>query len=67
VVPSDFLGSVGFKTQRAHPATPRMRMDLRTALSLKDEVEAALERFVGAVRPAKAHPVEGRLSRGELN
>ena len=33
VVPSDFLGSVGFKTQRAHGATPRMRMDLRTALS----------------------------------
>ena len=29
VVPSDFLGSVGFKTQRAHGATPRMRMDLR--------------------------------------
>jgi hypothetical protein len=56
VLPVDFLGSVGFKTQRAHGATPRMRMDLRAALSLKDEVEAALERLVGAVRPAKAHP-----------
>ena len=67
VVPSDFLGSVGFKTQRAHGATPRMRMDLRAALSLKDEVEAALERLVGAVRPAKAHPAEGRLGRSELN
>ena len=63
VVPSDFLGSVGFKTQRAHGATPRMRMDLRAALSLKDEVEAALERLVGAVRPAKAHPAEGRMTR----
>ena len=63
VVPSDFLGSVGFKTQRAHGATPRMRMELRTAISIKDEVEAALERLVGAVRPAKAHPVEGRMSR----
>jgi len=63
VVPSDFLGSVGFKTQRAHGATPRMRMELRTALSLRDEVEAALERLVVAVRPAKAHPAEGRMSR----
>ena len=69
MVPSDFLGSVGFKTQRAHGATPRMRMDLRTALSLKDEVEAALERLVGAVRarPAKAHPAEGRMGRSDLN
>src|SRR4051794_28670787 len=67
VVPADFLGSVGFKTQRAHGATPRMRMELRTALSLRDEVEAALERLVVAVRPAKAHPAEGRMSRGELN
>jgi GNAT superfamily N-acetyltransferase len=67
VVPSDFLGSVGFKTQRAHGATPRMRMELRTAISIKDEVEAALERLVGVVRPAKAHPAEGRMTRGELN
>jgi len=67
VVPADFLGSVGFKTQRAHSATPRMRMELRTAISLRDEVEAALERLVGAVRPPKAHPAEGRMSRGELN
>ena len=52
VVPADFLGSVGFKTQRAHPTTPRMRMDLRSALTWRDEVEAALERLVGAVRPA---------------
>jgi len=67
VVPSDFLGSVGFKTQRAHSATPRMRMDLRTTISLRDEVGSALERLVGAVRPAKAHPAEGRMTRGEMN
>jgi GNAT superfamily N-acetyltransferase len=53
VLPADFLGSVGFKTQRAHGASPRMRMDLRSALTWRDEVEAALERLVGAVRPAK--------------
>ncbi len=68
VVPADFLGSVGFKTQRQHGVTPRMRMELRTALSLKDEVEAALERLVGAVRPKKAaHPAEGRMGRSDLN
>ena len=52
VVPVEFLTSVGFKTQRAHAVTPRMRMDLRSALSWRDEVEAALERLLGAVRPA---------------
>ena len=52
VVPVDFLGSVGFKTQRAHSTTPRMRMDLRSTLTWKDEVEAALERLLGAVRPS---------------
>jgi len=53
VVPVDFLGSVGFKTQRAHGTTPRMRMELRSTLTWKDELEAALERLLGAVRPAK--------------
>jgi GNAT superfamily N-acetyltransferase len=54
VVPADFLGSVGFKTQRAHPTTPRMRMELRSAVTWKGEVEAALERLAGVVRPASA-------------
>jgi GNAT superfamily N-acetyltransferase len=53
VLPAEFLGSVGFTTQRAHPTTPRMRMELRTALSWKDEVELALERMWGAVRPTQ--------------
>lgn len=53
VLPVDFLGGVGFKTQRAHPTTPRMRMDLRNALTWRSEVGAAVERLVGAVRPAQ--------------
>ena len=53
-VPVDFLSGVGFRTRRPHPVTPRMRMDLRTALSWKSEVEAALERLVGVVRPVTA-------------
>ncbi|QBR92904.1 GNAT family N-acetyltransferase [Nocardioides euryhalodurans] len=52
-VPADFLSGVGFRTHRPHPTTPRMRMDLRSAVTWKDEVEAALERLVGVVRPAK--------------
>lgn len=53
VVPVEFLGSVGFKTHRAHSTTPRMRMELRSALTWKDEVEVALERLLGAVRPLR--------------
>jgi len=52
VVPAEFLSSVGFKTQRAHPLTPRMRMELKSALTWKDEVEQAIEKLLGAVRPA---------------
>ena len=67
-VPADFLGSVGFKTQRAHRTTPRMRMELRTAISLKSEVEAALERLVGVVRPTQTSPGRaGRATRADLN
>lgn len=54
LVPAGFLAHVGFRTHRPHPTTPRMRMDLRSALSWKDDVEAALERLVGVVRPAPA-------------
>lgn len=48
----DFLDAVGFTTHRAHDTTPRMRMDLRAARTWKNEVELALERLVGVVRPA---------------
>jgi GNAT superfamily N-acetyltransferase len=53
LVPVDFLARVGFRTHRPHPTTPRMRMDLRSALTWRDEVEAALEKLRGVVRP---HP-----------
>lgn len=55
VVPAEFLARVGFKTHRAHLRTPRMRMELRSLVTWRDEVEAAWERLVGAVRrPSKA-------------
>jgi GNAT superfamily N-acetyltransferase len=57
----EFLGSVGFKTHRPHARHPRMRMDLRSALSWRDEVEAALGRLIGVVRPTpKPSPEQGR-------
>ena len=64
-VPAGFLGSVGFKTQRTHPVSPRMRMDLRSALSWREEVEAALDRLRGVVLPAPKTarpPAPGRVS-----
>ena len=51
LVPAEFLARVGFKTHRAHPVTPRMRMELRSLVTWRDEVEAALEKLVGVVRP----------------
>lgn len=49
--PADFLARVGFKTHRPHPTAPRLRMELKQTVSWRDEVEVALERLWGAVRP----------------
>ena len=49
VVPADFLLSVGFKTVRPHERWPRLRLELRSAITWKEDVEAALERLLGSV------------------
>lgn len=55
VLPVDFLLAVGFRTHRAHPQYPRMRMDLKTTVTWKEEFEAAAERILGVVtRPVRA-------------
>jgi len=51
LAPADFFLSVGFKTVRQHPKFPRLRLDLRTALSWKSDVEYALERLLGSMNP----------------
>jgi hypothetical protein len=51
VAPVDFFLSVGFKTVRPHPRYPRMRLELRTALSWKSDVEYALEKLLGSMSP----------------
>lgn len=50
LVPADFLLSVGFKTVRPHHRHPRLRLELKTALSWREDVEQALERILGTVR-----------------
>jgi GNAT superfamily N-acetyltransferase len=54
VLPVGYLEAVGFQTVRFHPRYPRMRLDLRTALTWRAEVEVAVERLLGAVRPETA-------------
>ncbi|WP_158879687.1 GNAT family N-acetyltransferase [Amycolatopsis anabasis] len=60
VVPAAFLQSVGFKTVRPHPRWPRLRLELRSAISWKEDVEAALERLLGQVSVSTAEPSTAR-------
>ena len=51
LVPADFLLAVGFTTVRAHPRTPRLRLDLRSTVAWREDVvEAALDRLLGRRR-----------------
>jgi GNAT superfamily N-acetyltransferase len=50
LVPADLLLSVDFKTVRPHHRYPRLRLELKTALSWREDVELALERILGTVR-----------------
>jgi hypothetical protein len=55
-----FLEKVGFRVERDHPAYPRLRIDLRTVVTLRDEAAAALAKALGripSVRPVpETHP-----------
>ncbi|NGN63895.1 GNAT family N-acetyltransferase [Streptomyces sp. A7024] len=50
VLPAEYLAAVGFKTVRQHPRYPRLRLELRTTLSWKEDVELALDKLLGAVQ-----------------
>jgi GNAT superfamily N-acetyltransferase len=63
-LPVEFLQRVGFKTHRAHARYPRMRLDLRSVLTWREEVESALSRLTWARllgRPAPSAPAVHRL------
>ncbi|WDO07336.1 GNAT family N-acetyltransferase [Streptomyces murinus] len=50
LLPADHLLAVGFKTVRQHPLHPRLRLELRSTLSWKEDVEMAIDRLLGAVQ-----------------
>jgi GNAT superfamily N-acetyltransferase len=50
LLPSDYLLAVGFKTVRPHPKTPRLRLDIKSTVSWKEDVEYALERLLGSMQ-----------------
>ncbi|HEV2451274.1 MAG TPA: GNAT family N-acetyltransferase [Streptosporangiaceae bacterium] len=54
VLPADYLLAVGFKTVRPHHRFPRLRLELRTALSWREDVEVALERLLNSMTPERA-------------
>lgn len=54
MVPADYLLAVGFKTVRPHHRFPRLRLELKSALSWREDVEVALERLLGSMTPEGA-------------
>lgn len=54
VLPADHLTAVGFKTVRPHPRFPRLRLDLRSTISWREDVEMAIDRLLGAVQKEPA-------------
>jgi hypothetical protein len=60
VLEAEPLEKFGFRVEREHPAYPRLRIDLRTAVTLRDEAAAylarALARIPGAHPAPEVHP-----------
>lgn len=54
VLPANYLLAVGFKTVRPHVRFPRLRLELKTAVSWREDVEVALERLLGSMSPEGA-------------
>ncbi|MQY12665.1 hypothetical protein SRB5_28010 [Streptomyces sp. RB5] len=50
VLPAEHLLAVGFKTVRQHPRYPRLRLELRSTLSWREDMEMALDKLLGAVQ-----------------
>jgi hypothetical protein len=55
LLPAEYLLAVGFKTVRAHPRTPRLRLDVKSTVSWREDVEYAFDRLLtGLQSPAFA-------------
>lgn len=50
LLPADYLLAVGFKTVRPHPRTPRLRLDVKTTATWKEDVEYALDRLLASMQ-----------------
>jgi GNAT superfamily N-acetyltransferase len=50
LLPADYLRAVGFKTVRPHPRTPRLRLDVKTTVTWKEDVEYALDRLLASMQ-----------------
>ncbi|WP_018504088.1 hypothetical protein [Parafrankia discariae] len=65
VVPADYLLAVGFKTVRPHHRWPRLRLEVKNAVSWREDVEVALERLLGSMNPEgvlrQVNPVPGAV------
>ncbi len=51
VLPAEHLRAVGFKTVRPHHRFPRLRLELKNAVSWREDVEVALEKLLGSMTP----------------
>jgi GNAT superfamily N-acetyltransferase len=51
VLPADYLRAVGFKTVRPHPRFPRLRLNVRSIASWREDVEYAVERLLSSMTP----------------
>jgi hypothetical protein len=50
LLPADYLLAVGFKTVRPHHRTPRLRLDVRTTVTWKEDVESAIDRLLSSMQ-----------------
>lgn len=67
VVPTEYLLAVGFKTVRPHHRYPRLRMELKSTASWREDVEVALEKLLGSMSPDSILRPVGSLSSSALN
>lgn len=56
VLPAAHLQAVGFKTVRPHPRWPRLRLELKSTVSWREDVEVALERLLGSMTSPVGSP-----------
>jgi hypothetical protein len=50
LLPAEYLLAVGFKTVRPHPRTPRLRLDVKSTVTWKEDVEYALDKLLSSMQ-----------------